>query len=167
METVAVYWEAKIKTYGFNEIPGLSHIQLTIRHDQMSALGLAVYQLGDPENRMLFAAGHYTGTRSLGLCLVIRNPWEDRMRKGLQEVLGPEGHDAIRCVSPVGLFFFQGPHYGDRYGIADAAFRALSKRGLHILTVGCSASSIYLVLPEEIMGEARGALKETFALPVS
>jgi hypothetical protein len=65
------------------------------------------------------------------------------------------------------LIFLHGPHFGDRYGIADAAVGALTKKGIPIVALGCTASSIYLVMPEDQREAAGRSLKEAFLMPSS
>jgi aspartokinase len=63
------------------------------------------------------------------------------------------------------MVHFQGPHFGDRYGIADAAFRALTEGDLSPLAVSCSGASIYLVFRQGEAGEAVRLLEKVFEVP--
>jgi aspartokinase len=167
LETVAVYWEPKIKTYGFNEVLELAHINLTIDKEDISSIGLGVFGMADSDNRVLLSVGYYLDDRQFGISLVIKRRWEKKVLEGLQGIKGMESNPQIRVDSPVGLIYFQGPHFGDRYGIADSAFNALTQKGIEVLAAGCSASSIYLVLSEEVMEKAKKSLMDAFLLPVA
>jgi aspartokinase len=105
------------------------------------------------------------GVEDLGLYLLIKYEWEERIVTRLRQIIGGEPRESIHVTSPVGLIYFQGPHFGDRYGIADSAFRTLSRRAIPILAAGCSASSIYLVLPAERIKQGRTLLAKAFELP--
>ena len=63
------------------------------------------------------------------------------------------------------MISFQGPHFGDRYGIADTAFKALARQGVPILITVCSGAALYIVLPENKLHEARPLLAEAFEVP--
>jgi aspartokinase len=71
----------------------------------------------------------------------------------------------IYLSSPVELISFQGPHFADRYGIADSAIKALDNQGIPILIAACSGAAVYLVLPENKLHEARPLLAEAFEVP--
>ena len=58
-----------------------------------------------------------------------------------------------------------GPHFGDRYGIADSVFRTLTANSVPILAAGCSGSAVYLVLPQGRAQDARQFLSEAFEVP--
>jgi len=59
-----------------------------------------------------------------------------------------------RYLYPVGILFFHGPHFGDMYGIADAAFSSLLKAGIKIISSGCSSASVFLVIAEDDLNRA-------------
>lgn len=164
METVAVYWEPRVKTYGFNEVRGLSLIKIPVAPDDLAALGSGICDLERPELR-LFLVLLDAGRQGLTLSLLVEQGREPPILDLLAERMGMASGGTIRNASPVGLIYFQGPHYGDRYGIADSAFRALVRRDIPVLAAGCSLSSIYLVLPEARMEEGRGVLAEAFEPP--
>lgn len=71
----------------------------------------------------------------------------------------------IDVVSPVELLFFYGPHFAERYGIADSAFSILSKKGIPILAATCTGSAVFLVFPAGKASEAAGALVDGFEVP--
>jgi hypothetical protein len=79
------------------------------------------------------------------------------LMQGIQKVME-------RCL-PVEMVFFQGPHFGDRYGIVDTTLAALAARGLRVTALVCSGSCIYVVLPEGGSQEALLALSEVFEIP--
>ena len=167
METIAVYWESRIKTYGFNEVSGLAHVQAAIGIDQMAAVGLAVHEMGQAEIPMRFVLGHCSYDYGLCVGLLVERQWEERMVDCFREILGPASDEAVQSASPVGLLFFHGPHFGDRYGIADAAMGKLTEKGIPVIASGCSVHSVYVVLPETRMEDAKTWLTESFDLPAT
>jgi len=68
-------------------------------------------------------------------------------------------------ITPVELIYFQGPHFGDRFGIADFTYRALKDDADDLLGAVFSCASIYLVLPEGAAGRAKERLTAAFHVP--
>jgi len=167
VETIAVYWESQIKTYGLNEFDGLTHVQFACRPEQMAPVGKAIREMEEPGMRMLLVVGQAAGEGLLGLGLLIGQQWEEGVMGRLRRVLGEEENSSLQSISPVSLIFLYGPHFGDRYGIANAAVGALTKKGIPIVALGCTASSIYLVMPEDQREAAGRLLKEAFLMPSS
>jgi hypothetical protein len=71
----------------------------------------------------------------------------------------------LRIDSPVELVYFQGPHYGDRYGIAGTAVAALAQHDVPLLAVVCTGASVYLITPKGMASAARNALGKAFSIP--
>jgi aspartokinase len=165
VETIAVYWEPKIKIYGFNEVTDLALIGFTLPPKQMAPVGCILKDLEEPNIRILLVLGQYLDDGKLSLYLLIEKRWEERMIKHLRQLTGGDIGESIHITSPTGLIYFHGPHFGDRYGIADSAFGVLAKNGIPILASACSAASIYLVLHEEKLENAKEVLSEAFQLP--
>lgn len=165
METIAVYWESQIKTYGLNEFDGLAHVQFVCSPEQMASVGRVVREMEEPGIRMLLVVGLAAEDGLMGLGLLVGQRWEEGVMHELRSALGEGTAPSLQSTSPVSLIFLHGPHFGDRYGIADAAVGALTGDGIPIIALGCTASSIYLVLPEEERKAAGHSLKEAFLLP--
>ncbi len=165
METVAVYWEDKIKTYGFSEVTGLALIQWSVSSEGLSILGSGIHDMGESDMGMLLVLGQGLISNSMEFGLLVERRWEDETIRRLKNIPGNTAPENVSSRSPAGLIHFYGPHFGDRYGIADAALRTLTDFGVPILAISCSASSIYLVLSEALMEKARKALSKAFLRP--
>jgi aspartokinase len=160
METIAVYWEPLIKTYGLVERCGLCLVSYDMCAVQKNPLHGPV----DQANNVVLVVAQPTGAKKLRIHLLLNNKPSD---KNMLALMGETGGDpmAIRVTSPVDMIFFQGPHYGDRYGIADAAFNALLLKQVPVLVASCCGSSIYLVIPAGQTRAAVKALSEKFVVP--
>ena len=66
---------------------------------------------------------------------------------------------------PVEMLNFHGPHFGDRYGIADMAGRALQKNGNRYILMGCSAASVHILFIKNAADKAKAALASVFETP--
>ncbi|MDY6851554.1 MAG: hypothetical protein SV487_05705 [Thermodesulfobacteriota bacterium] len=162
METIAVYWEPKIKTYGFQYASDLCMLELSFQFGQMAAWGLRIQELGELGISFDLVLVQQSGGQGLEFYLVFPRQWEDSALNYFHQIIQEKGPGVVRTFSPVDLIHFSGPHFGDRYGIAEAAFTALANRGVPVLASACSASCIYLVLPEKRAEEAGEALAEVF-----
>jgi hypothetical protein len=165
VETVAVYWEDRIKTYGFSEVAGLALIQWSASPESLSRLGSCIQDTREPDMRMLLVLGQGLAGGPIEFGLLVERQWEDETIRIIRGFLGDAAANNVTSYYPACLIQFYGPHFGDRYGIAAAALNTLMERKVPILGIACSASSIYLVLTEARMAEAREALSKAFLPP--
>ena len=165
METIAVYWEPKPKTYGFKEIIDLSLLDIEIRPGKMAQWGLCLMELADLGIGFHLILAKYSTHQNLRLYILLEKLWADSVLSYIGKKNDPDSEKDFYLNYPVELIFFQGPHFGDRYGIADTAFKALDGQGVPVLITVCSGAAVYIVLPEKRMQEARPLLLEVFQVP--
>ena len=165
METIAVYWEPKPKTYGFKEIIDLSLLGIEIRPGEMAQWGLRLMELADLGIGFHLILAKYSTHQNLRLYILLEKLWADSVLSYIGKKNDPDSEKDFYLNYPVELIFFQGPHFGDRYGIADTAFKALDGQGVPVLITVCSGAAVYIVLPEKRMQEARPLLLEVFQVP--
>ena len=165
METIAVYWEPKPKTYGFKEVIDLSLMNIEIRPGKMSQWGLWLMELADLNIGFHLSIAKYSNRQELRLYILLEKFWADSVLSHIDKRIDPESEKYFHLTSPVELISFQGPHFGDRYGIAYSAFKALDDRGVPILIAACSGAAVYIVLPEKKLQDARPLLLEAFEVP--
>ena len=157
METIAIYWEPVIKTYGIIERIGLSLVSLPLGG---TGPGLEAIDFLDAvrtwENvKIVFSASAADGDLRLNILV----GGEAALPAGV--VLPP----GLHVDAPVELVYFQGPHFGDRYGIAQAALDALADNNIALQAMACAGASVYLVVPEGQAGRAGQALTKAFVAP--
>lgn len=165
METFAVYWEAKPKTYGFKEVVDLSLLNIEIRPEKMSQWGLWLMELSDLDIGFHLILAKYSTHQKLRLYILLEKLWEDRVLSYLGEKIDLDSEKDFHLTYPVELISFQGPHFGDRYGIADTAFKALDGQGIPVLIAVFAGAAVYIVLPEKKLQDARPLLIEAFEVP--
>jgi hypothetical protein len=164
METIAIYREAIIKTYGVTERSGLCLAAIDLPLERMDHWGRVVMEgLNQSGAALVLLMAHPLGGDLLRLFVLL----ESLPPKGLPapEVRSETGADPWRIYPEVDLISIQGPHYGDRYGIASAALKALTDQEVPIWEMICSGASIYLITPPGEAGRARQALGEAFVIP--
>jgi aspartokinase len=71
----------------------------------------------------------------------------------------------IDTISPVATFAMNGPHFGDRYGIASELLFALNKEEVGLLGMNCSIASIIGVVPSPQIQSGIHALQKCFEVP--
>ena len=165
METIAVYWEPKPKTYGFKEVPDLSLINVEIGTGEMGQWGLWLMELADLDIGFHLILAKYSTQQKLRLYILLEKFWADSVLSHIDKRIDLESKKYFHLISPVELISFQGPHFGDRYGIAYSAFKALDDQGVPILIAACSGATVYIVLPERKLQYARPLLLEAFEIP--
>ena len=165
METFAVYWEPKPKTYGFNEIFDLSLLNIEIRPGKMSQWGLWLMELADIDIGFHLILAKYSTHQKFRLYILLEKPWADHVLSYIDKQIDLESEKDFHLTYPVELISFQGPHFGDRYGIADTAFKALDGQGVPVLITVCSGAAVYIVLPEKKLQDARPLLLKAFEVP--
>ncbi len=158
METIAVYWESRIKTYGFQRITDLSFIEFSYPLSEIKSLGEILsqddLQILGPKFIIAQESDH-----KISFIFCLPNKEGEDFHATLKKTSRPTSQ---RYIYPVGIIFFYGPHFGDRYGIADATFSTLLKADIKIIASGCSAASVFLVLAQDDMDKAEDVLSETF-----
>ena len=165
METIAVYWEPKPKTYGFKEVFDLSLVTIEIKPEKMIQWGLWLIKLADLNIGFHLILAKYSTDRELRLYILLEKLWVDSLLSYFNKKINLDSEKDFYLRSPVELISFQGPHFADRYGIADSAFKALNNQGIPILIAACSGAAVYIVLPENKLHEARFFLSEAFEVP--
>ncbi len=162
METIAVYWESKIRTYGFNlfEDVGLHRIDVQAE-DLMSWAGMLQATAEDEAGfRLVWCQREPQGL--ITFFLVCNDAaWSGPSPPDTQTPAPPTTR------TPADVICFQGPHFGDRYGIMDFTYQALAEAEVPLLGVVCSVASIYLVMPAGWGGKAQSLLKAAFEIPKS
>lgn len=165
METIAVYWEPVIKTYGFMEKTGLSLFRFSCPVDRMVDWGQCLLEWGTAGDGFLMAAGSGLNGQTLQFNLLFEQKGVDRYGAILEKWMTEEPRMSLQVENPVELIYFHGPHYGDRYGIASAALKALAVQAVPVLAMACTGASVYLIMPEGKARSARKALGQAFLTP--
>jgi aspartokinase len=69
-------------------------------------------------------------------------------------------------LTPVAGIYLHGPHFGDRYGIAQTLLEALEQAHVSLLALSCTISSISLIIRQQELAAAQLVLGNTFEAPV-
>ncbi len=165
MEVIAVYRELKIKTYGLNLMGDLSLVELSVPFAGLERVEQWLEHGGPAlETAPLIVIEPDEGGKvTFSLCLD-RQAAGDLTIGSALDALG-DMNITVGPARPVDLIHFHGPHFGDRYGIAQAAFQALAAGSIPLLLSAFSVSSIYLAVPGGDGRRAVELLSEQFEAP--
>ncbi len=159
METIAVYWEPTIKTYGFKEIYDVSFIRLG--SNDLEKVGSLIDELDPVKNEFSILWNH---NDDMNLCFGV--PGKNRALVIEKLKKRCSGQDVVfkQEIYPAGLVYFNGPHYGDRYGIAKTVFETLDNK-VEIIAAAFSGAAVYLVFSPDDVKSAVSLLSRAFEIP--
>ncbi len=167
-ETTATYVESKIKTYGIITKPDLTLIQMTCPTDGLSGCGQQIQALEALGLRFYYASASLGGNDRIDLFLAIDTSGQEMAKKAehlISSALSGKKAGGCEIQPSVGAINLQGPHFGDRYGIANQAFTPLIEASIPILLAGCVGASIFIILPGQMVQKAKTVLAKVFESP--
>ena len=115
---------------------------------------IAIPRLRTDELLIAFSTAHPQGAKDQG----------SEIRRLLSEHI--PGIRPMR-LTPVAGIFLHGPHFGDRYGIANTLVEALEQAHVSILALSCTISSISVIIRQQELAPALLVLSQKFEGPVS
>ena len=163
-ETIAVYWEPQIKTYGFQVSKNLALYTYRLPADLPAEWTRAIKRIEDEANRFHLLHAKLSESFELDLQLLCEPEQGAPLARRIAAEI-PAAGDRFLVTAPVELIFFQGPHFGDRFGIADFTYKALKEKAEVLLAAVFACASIYLILPEGAADEVRTRLATAFRIP--
>ena len=164
METIVMYWEPQIKTYGFQVVKDLALYKVKMPPDLPAEWTRAIKRIEDEPNRFHLLYAQLRESSELDLRLVCEPEQGRSLARRIKAEI-PGAGDRLRVKAPVELIYFQGPHFGDRFGIADFTYRALKEKADVLLAAVFASASIYLILPEGAADATRDRLAAAFRIP--
>jgi aspartokinase len=163
-EVVASYQEKKPKVYALEWQDGQDLLRASMETQDLGVMGTALKGLSQLKFSLTFlimTPSQAKRETNLFFCI----PKSDKgsysdMIKGLSPGI------ITSRASPVALFSMNGPHFGDRYGIASELFFALKRAQVELLALSCSIASIAGVVPAEHVHSAIHAIQACFDVPL-
>ena len=156
---IASYQEKVIRIYDIVQQSDLDLWNLTVDQSDFGDLGAALITLGKSEIRMVFVIALPSLENRLSFSFCLQRGQEPQIRQVFSSHLG---NIALACHSQVAALYIHGPHFGDRYGIANTLVRALETGGVSLLALGCTVSSISVIIKEDDLAAAVQALEASF-----
>lgn len=163
VETVAVYWEPRIRIYGMDIQHGLSLLQVecdpeAFTHDQWLQLGaqqekfrLLVTQAGQEQKRRCM--------------FLIQQDYHSAIRAAITGLQGKNFRSRLIAEEQADMVSFHGPHFHDRYGIAELTYSSLHTSGCRLLVSGCTGTSVNVVVAGGQAEAAAECLRQVCIVP--
>ncbi|RJP38765.1 MAG: hypothetical protein C4548_12710 [Desulfobacteraceae bacterium] len=162
-ETSAEYVESKVRTYGINLKPGQTLCTMMISGDALADWGARIQTLEESRLRFSFVSAETMPAGRIQLYFLCGGE-ADGADIDLSVFSGINGCQ-VSLRPDVCLISLQGPHFGDRYGIANQAFSVLTGGPVSMLLAACVGAMIYIVVSDDEMHQAKALLSEVFETP--
>ena len=164
-ETVARYVESKIKTYGIQVYTGLTLCSLRLPAAALEKWSRAMSEKGC---RFFYACAAPLDNDRLNLEVLLDagDPQKRAFDIAADAPCADKGADnAVAILENAEMICFHGPHFGDRYGIADKALGRIAQAGVPVWLAGCVGATVSIVLPPNAAKKATKALSAAFEMP--
>ncbi|UCG11175.1 MAG: ACT domain-containing protein [Deltaproteobacteria bacterium] len=156
---IASYQEKVIRIYDIVQQSELDLWSLAVDLSEVGDLGAALVALGRMGIRMPFIIALPSPENRMVFNFCFPGGQDAPIREGLSSWFG---NTSSARQSRVAVLYIHGPHFGDRYGIAHTLVKALENRGVSLLSMGCTVSSISTTIREQDLAAAIRALESTF-----
>jgi len=162
-EIVASYQEMKPRVYCLEWQDNLTLCQVIFQQSYYGAMGLVFEDLAETGFYLSFLITSPPRIENEArLLFCIHQDLQTDLAASTRRWLP----DATVIKSPsVALFSMNGPHFGDRYGLAYELFGALHEEGVELLALSCSIASMSGVVPSKQINEAVRAIQKRFEVP--
>ena len=162
-EVVASYQEQRPKVYGLEYYEGQDFIEIRADRKILGSVGASFRGFARSGLSLIFFTTSPTGKDGKGVLAFCLPMSQSRAYGRVVQQIAPAVD--IKGVSSVAIFSMNGPHFGDRHGIARELLTALQDRGIHHLALSCTIASISGVVPSQHMSSAMQAIQERFEVP--
>jgi len=163
-EVVASYQERQPKIYFLQWQDGQDILDLTVRREMLGTAGAFLNHLALQGLSFNFLVGAPFPRRPARLFFNLPLQQRKRFDKAVRD--SPASLE-IKRIPSMALFSMNGPHFGDRYGIAGRLLEALADAGLDLFSLSCSIASIMGALPADQIESAVGIIQDCFEVPAT
>jgi aspartokinase len=162
-EVIASFQEARPKVYFLEYQENRELLQLNMPLAHMSALGAFFETLDDQNAGLGFLATGVNGARDALTALLVLPRAAARAGLRFAALRLPDAKARLR--GPVAAFSMNGPHFGDRYGIAGELLNACRKNSVPLLGLACSIATVSGVVPSAYLQPAIEGITNRFEVP--
>lgn len=163
IETVAVYWEPKVRIYGMEVHHNLVDLQLK------SSLGVCQRDEWCEQSllnsRFRLLTQQVLAQDQVLLSFLIESGREEGLVDVLTRIQNCHTESFFEMRQGLEMVSFHGPHFQDRYGIAAMAFSKLLHDDVKLRRSGFTGTSVHFVVDEGRGKEVRQSLADTFVVP--
>jgi len=117
---------------------------------------------GQPVN---FISENLDTTGKANLSVTLHRGDAEAFEKAISGIEDLHADISVEVIEDVCLITVYGPHFKERCGLAATFFRALGLRGINILSISTSISSISAIIESKHLKQANQALRDVFDVP--
>lgn len=162
-EVVASYQEKRPKVYGLEWEAGQELWQVKMNRDNLRTVGEIFKGLSRLDLPLTFlVTSPSKDDRATNLFFCVPESEKSRYNDTLKK---PAAGAVVAKISSVAYFSMNGPHFGDRYGIANELLMALDGVRAELMGLSCSIASISGVVPADQIHSAIQAIRGCFEVP--
>lgn len=99
------------------------------------------------------------------MSISLKKATQEALSKVVESIKKLHENIGVEMIDNVCLLTVYGPHFKDRCGLASTFFRALGVRGINILSISTSISSISAIVEKKNLAAADKALRDVFDVP--
>lgn len=162
-EVVASYQEQRPKVYGLEVHEGQALIRVEYSEGRLSQWGSLFKEFARSGLNLTFIVTCPGETEEKGLLAFCIPASENQPGSKIIDEIAPEL--SVDRVSPVAVFSMNGPHFGDRYGIAKELLSAFERRDIDLLGLSCTIASITGIVSSHHFESATIAIQSCFEVP--
>ncbi|MBL7026595.1 MAG: ACT domain-containing protein [Candidatus Marinimicrobia bacterium] len=112
-----------------------------------------------------FISENMDSSGKANLSVTLHQKDSDSIQKAVEAIAELHEDISVEVIEHVCLLTVYGPHFKERCGLAATFFRALGLRGINILSISTSISSISAIVEEKHLHDAITALRDVFDVP--
>jgi len=112
-----------------------------------------------------FISENMDSTGKANLSVTLHHDESESFQKAVEAIDELHEDISVEVIEHVCLLTVYGPHFKERCGLAATFFRALGIRGINILSISTSISSISAIIEEKHLNDANNALRDVFDVP--
>ncbi|MFO7738640.1 MAG: hypothetical protein R6V46_09210 [Desulfatiglandaceae bacterium] len=162
-EVVASYQEKKPKVYGLEWRDGQALYRVKLNTRNLCEAETAFRQLSRQGIALTFFITSPTREKGETMLSLALPHSKTQHHEKIFENLPPA--NVVKKAYPVAHFAMNGPHFGDRYGIASELLTALDSADIDLLGLSCSIASITGIVPAAQIHDAIRAVQGCFEVP--
>jgi aspartokinase len=156
---------SKIKISGMMHCTGLAKMGMMSVPDRPAVAGKIMNALGAQGINVQFVVQCIDAQGNDCVVFCIAQEHVEAAHAILEDLQQKRGEGQIVHRSNVALLSIFGPDFRERPGIAGRMFSALGKRGINILAISTSISTLSCVIDADCLEKAVAAMHDTFELP--
>jgi aspartokinase len=157
------YSEHIITIYGIARQTGLDLWDVSLPIEHMGWFGAFLSGLGELDVKLPFLVSNSASLeKGIHFSFALRADLREKVGQALDK--HPPGCDHS-CRGPVSALFVHGPHFGDRYGIANTFVTVLRNADIPLLALSCTVSTVSAVIEGNDPTKAVEVLSTRFQIP--